>query len=474
MGDSFDDAVRAFTDLKAFEGMSVVNDCEPDDINPCRISEILAAASPSRSPIRSLGNADCDTIVSRYARIVAAWRPQCGTPHSGYTAIVLKPTAPRAPRSGLSSALPVAVPPSPQAWDVVTYFFFRRWVTKNGLEALPALLEDVHTYHDLKVPSSRLKWARAIIAAVDAEKGCSDILAALVSQADDSATASTAQGDARGSDMNVLSAVLKPTHHSGLGVHSSPSSTPGGSSSSSSGHNHRTSHSGSVSTSASASSSTTYFSAVSVSSSPGGSRAVLYGGDNIASVWDSVRATVASAAAAAPSANGATSPSLLPDRLFDVPYAFVACALRSRYTAAFLASRDAAAYADIVAALPAAQDEAAISASAQYAAGSAPPSRAAYGGSVVATAASASSMSVSPAGFDGHTAVGASKHADGANPPLFSHLGPARLVAANTVVMRQSMFDRLGCIGQVRVGALGECVVGGASCLISTATVLSD
>lgn len=58
---SFDACIRAFTDLKAFEGMAVVTDSDPDDLSPtCRISDLLARVRPRQSPVVNLGDPGCD------------------------------------------------------------------------------------------------------------------------------------------------------------------------------------------------------------------------------------------------------------------------------------------------------------------------------------------------------------------------------------------------------------------------------
>ena len=70
---SFDSCIRAFTDLKAFEGMAVVTDSDPDDLSPtCRISDLLAHVRPRQAPVVSVDDTGADAtdaIVSS----AAAW-----------------------------------------------------------------------------------------------------------------------------------------------------------------------------------------------------------------------------------------------------------------------------------------------------------------------------------------------------------------------------------------------------------------
>lgn len=60
--------------------------------------------------------------------------------------------------------------------DVLQYYFLRRWLTARGQEALSAALEDIVQYEEIKAPASRSKWARAIVASMESERGCSDVL----------------------------------------------------------------------------------------------------------------------------------------------------------------------------------------------------------------------------------------------------------------------------------------------------------
>ena len=74
MADSFDDAVRQFCDLKAFEGIAVVTESDPDDISAnCKIGALIASVSAGRASRAPLGGlpqgADVtDAVVSRVHR----------------------------------------------------------------------------------------------------------------------------------------------------------------------------------------------------------------------------------------------------------------------------------------------------------------------------------------------------------------------------------------------------------------------
>jgi hypothetical protein len=88
-----------------------------------------------------------------------------------------------APTASLPGAIRASglypVPPM----DVLQYFWLRRWLTGRGQEAVAAALEDCVAFLTIRAPASRLKWARAIVASVESERACSEILTGLTAAA---------------------------------------------------------------------------------------------------------------------------------------------------------------------------------------------------------------------------------------------------------------------------------------------------
>ena len=83
--------------------------------------------------------------------------------------------------SSLSADIPPpgAYPPYPLPCSTLSYVYFRRFLSACNLEAVCALLEDSLQYRRIRHPSSRSKWARAIVCSVEAERLASPILIAL-------------------------------------------------------------------------------------------------------------------------------------------------------------------------------------------------------------------------------------------------------------------------------------------------------
>ena len=196
--------------------------------------------------------------------------------------------------------------------DVVTYYLLRRYMTRTGREATAAFLEDCHTFSSIASSGSRLKWARAIVASVETEAHACAILKAMTAPPSTLTSKSFTGGGT--SSVSFDNSILRSASArvaapaTGTVTLTSPHSQP-------------------ASVSAPSSTTTT---APSVDPS---------------ATWALVRSAVMAA-----------SPSqMLPDRLFDPLYAYVANAVQAEILPAFYAnSREASILAGLTRHLPSA------------------------------------------------------------------------------------------------------------------------
>jgi hypothetical protein len=62
-----------------------------------------------------------------------------------------------------------------QQFDLLLYYQFRHWLIRNGLESLLTALEDIVIYRYITAPSSRVKWAHAIMTSIQRESNTINI-----------------------------------------------------------------------------------------------------------------------------------------------------------------------------------------------------------------------------------------------------------------------------------------------------------